>query len=232
RSGVGMELTDLGMVMVLQGDYASAAAYLAEAVPLLEAIKARVGISHAYLCQGMLCHRRGDLDAAHDWLRRSLELAEGQADRRMQADALSVLGDVLADLGEWTAAREAYEDALNKRLSMRQSHLGIEPLAGLARVALGRRRLTESQDWLARIWPGHVGPLPDGLWDPIQVYLTGYRAWRAARDPRAERVLRTGAEVLQQRASQYTSDVRRRAFLDNVPSHRALVALSRDLVRL
>ena len=232
RSGMAMELTDLGMVLILQGDYASAAAYLSEAVPLLEAIKARVGISHAYLCQGMLCHRLGDLGAAREWLQQSLDLAYGQADRRMQADAQGVLGDVLADLGNWAAARAAYEDAVTKRLSMRQPHLGLEPLAGLARVALGQGRLTESLDWLGRIWPGSVGPLPDGLWNPVQVYLTGYSTWRAARDPRAERALRTGADVLQRRAAQFTSDVRRRAFLDNVPAHRALLALTREMVRM
>ena len=232
RSGMGMELTDLGMVMILQGDYVSAAGYLAEAIPLLETIKARVGISHAYLWQGLLCHRLGDLDAARDWLGRALELAEGQADRRMQADAQGVLGDVLADLGRLSEAAEAYQAALTKRLSMRQPHLGLEPLAGLARVALRQGRLSESLARLEQVWPGVVRPLPDGLWDPVQVYLTGYATWRAARDPRAEQALRIGAEVLERRAAQFPSDVRRRGFLDNVPSHRALLALTHDPVRL
>ncbi len=231
RSGIGIELADLGMLMVLQGDYASAATYLDDALPLLQSIKARVLISFAYSSRGFLCHRLGELAAARDWLQRSLELADAQADRRMQADAMTYLGHLLIDLGAWEEARGMYEGALTRRLSMQQAHLAVEPLAGLARIALGQGHLTESLDWLARIWPNAVTPLPDGALDPSQVYLAGYWTWRAAHDPRAERALARGMEMLHTRAAQFTSEVRRRVFLDNIPSHRQLLALRGNLVR-
>ena len=232
RSGIGIELADLGMLMTLQGDYASAATYLDEALPLLQSIKARVLISFAYLYQGFLCHRLGELAAARNWLQRSLELADAQADRRMQADAMTCLGHLLIDLGAWEEARGMYEGALARRLSMQQAHLAVEPLAGLARIALGQAHVTDSVAWLARIWPDAVTPLPDGALDPVQVYLAAYWTWRVARDPRAERALARGMEMLQTRAVQSTSEVRRRVFLDNIPSHRQLLTLHRSLVTL
>ena len=101
----------------------------------------------------------------------------------------------------------------------------MEPLAGLARVALAQadhaQALAHAQEIL-----DHLAAYPrlEGTWEPLRVYLTCYQVLHAHDDPRAEAVLEAGYRLLQERARKIEDGDLRRSFLENVPHHREIVA--------
>jgi hypothetical protein len=68
----------------------------------------------------------------------------------------------------------------------------------------------------------------DGATDPGRVYLTCYRTLRTLDDPRAEEILVSAYNMLQERAEKIGDEAMRRSFLENVPAHREIV---REFVR-
>jgi hypothetical protein len=63
----------------------------------------------------------------------------------------------------------------------------------------------------------------DGTFDPFRIRLTCYQVLRANDDDRAEEVLRTAHQLLQERAARIEDERLRRSFLEKVPWHRELV---------
>jgi hypothetical protein len=68
-----------------------------------------------------------------------------------------------------------------------------------------------------------LGPR-DGADDPLGIYLTCYHVLRAGEDARADGLLSTAHTLLQARASKIRDEALRRSYLENVPSHRAVLA--------
>ncbi|MCI0478606.1 MAG: hypothetical protein L0Y55_20385, partial [Anaerolineales bacterium] len=62
----------------------------------------------------------------------------------------------------------------------------------------------------------------DGTDEPFRIYLTCYRVLRANQDARADTILRTAQNLLQERAARISDETARRSFLENVPHHREL----------
>jgi hypothetical protein len=105
-------------------------------------------------------------------------------------------------LGRPAEAADAYRQGLTLRRERGQHHLTVEPLAGLARVALAGG---EPAGALA-----HVGeildyvedhPALEGTLEPLRIYLTCYRVLQANGDPRASEVLDAAYRLLQERAA-------------------------------
>src|SRR5262245_14752929 len=63
-----------------------------------------------------------------------------------------------------------------------------------------------------------------GLGEPFYVYLTCYRVLDTTHDPRATTVLQTALRLLHQYADSITDEGLRRSFLENVATHRELLA--------
>jgi len=134
-------------------------------------------------------------------------------------------GNALLGLGQLIEAAAAYQLATDIWRALNPPHAAIEPLAGLARVALAQGEiaaaLAHCEEVLAFLESG--GTL-DGLSEPLRVMLTCYQVLRAASDPRAADVLETAYTTLQQQAAKITDEVMRRSFLEHVPYHREIVA--------
>jgi hypothetical protein len=63
----------------------------------------------------------------------------------------------------------------------------------------------------------------EGTDEPFRVYLTCYQVLKANQDPRAQEILTTAHNLLQEHAGNTTDEEMRRSFLENVPAHRELV---------
>lgn len=221
RRGEAFPLANLGEVCLLTGDYAGARGYLEQALTLFREIGDRRFDSHILAYLGLLCHRLGDDEAARQHSQQALGIAREVGARHEESYALTVLGHALVELGRLEEAAAAYRDAQD--LWRELGHLGLatESLAGLARVSLAQGDPSQAQveEILSYLETNSL----EGTDEPFRVYLTCYRVLKANQDPRAQEILTTAYNLLQEHAGNTTDEQMRRSFLENVPAHRELV---------
>jgi hypothetical protein len=142
-----------------------------------------------------------------------------------------MIGHANVGLHRLSDAASAYRQALDLFEELANPMEGAEAQAGLARIALLQNDLAGSLAYVEEILKVLADHPRTGIDEPFNVYLTCYRVLEANHDPRAAGVLQTASELLDEYASQFTSEDQRHAFLYNVPSHRELIQV-RDHLNL
>src|SRR5262245_39415870 len=137
--------------------------------------------------------------------------------RREEGLALTSLGHALAGLNHHTEAAQSYQQALSLQRELGQHNLAMEPLAGLARVALAQGQLASARQYVEEILRHLETGNLEGADEPFRVYLTCFRALQAHDDPRAPGILHMAHRLLQSRARAISDEGLRRSFLENVP---------------
>jgi len=69
-----------------------------------------------------------------------------------------------------------------------------------------------------------MGSVPDGTLEPMRIYLTCYQVLRAAKDRRAEEILKAAVRVLEERAARLVDEDLRRSYLENVAANREILS--------
>jgi hypothetical protein len=129
-----------------------------------------------------------------------------------------------ATLGEWDDAAACYRASLDLFREIGRPTMVAEPIAGLARIALARGDVEGAMATIAEVLAHFdAGGSVDGTEDPVWIYLTCHQVLAAAHSPRATELLDRAHALLLERARPL-ADAERASFLDNVPSHRAVVA--------
>ncbi len=222
RFGESLALACIGYVPLYQGDYDSAQRYYEQALHLHREIGDRRGESDMLAQLGLVLHLLGDNVQAYECSHEALRIAEEMGNQPFQARALTFLGHAAADLQRWEEAVAAYQRALDLRRMLNQPPLALEPLAGLARIALAQGDLEHAHmyctDILAQLATGTL----DGMFEPLRVYLTCYQVLHVTDDPRADEVLRTASRVLHAWAGTISDPQGRFAFLNHVAAHREI----------
>src|SRR5712691_9043322 len=216
--------SSLGMVARALGNFVTAQEALDQALALNRAIGDRRYEAAVHADLTLLYHQRGDNQAAREHAQTALELAVALGARCVEGTALTRLGHALDGLADWQGAEAAYQAALRLRRELGAETLALEPLAGLARLALAHVDLTAAQaraDELAAVLEAGVSVWVDEL---PQIFLSCYQVLCAAGDARAARVLEAACARLDSQASQISDATRRQAFWEDVPAHRALLA--------
>jgi DNA-binding SARP family transcriptional activator/tetratricopeptide (TPR) repeat protein len=220
-------LGNRGLVFLQIGAYAQAQNSLEESLALYREIGSRRGECSRLADLALLFHHRGDAHAAQDRAQEALAIAQELGNRLREAEAWYVLGEAQSDSGDLTAAAASYEQAVAIFRDMGQSNYVQDPLAGLARVALaqgdGAQALKRVEHILSH---GDAGTVALSHEPPV-VYLTCYRVLKAARDPRALRVLASAHALLQRRAARLPDERMRHAYLHGVAAHREIVSAYR-----
>jgi len=217
--GLCWALFDLGWILAQLGDFDTAAEHLERGLGTSIGHPGAGGWTSATMA--FLLQRRGDHQASLAHARRSVDIAQG-ANRRY---FLPLLGSALVGVGELDEATEALEQALDLWQELGLTDRAVEPLAGLAQIALRRGDLALAQTYVDPM----VGYLADpaalyDVWEPLGVYLTCVQVLRACEDPRAKEVLRQGYNELQTRADTIDDEGLRWSYLENVTVHREIVA--------
>lgn len=133
----------------------------------------------------------------------------------LQAAVQKNLGFVLTELNQLDKARELFNQSKEYYHHQGQSHLAIEPLAGLARVSLLQNNLNESADLAGEIYHRmEDGPLqgPDRI---FWIYLTCYQVLAHQGDQLARDVLEMAYPLINQRAANISSISLRKTYLTN-----------------
>ena len=225
RRDEAIALNNLGAMKHTLGDFATARDYHERALAISRTLSDRQGESVAANNLGWVLHHLGDEAAARHYCQRALDIRVAIGDKRGQGYSLSYLGVVLEGLGKLEEAATAHQKALQLRREIGQAAAAVDDLAGLARVALKQGNIAQATEYAEEIWEWLQEHGVQGVLSPLQVYLTVADVWQAnGRDPEARPILIRAYELLQQQAERFTDREMRRAFLENVPLHREVMA--------
>jgi DNA-binding SARP family transcriptional activator/predicted ATPase len=206
------------------GDYQRAHSRFEQILAGSRQIGVRSWEGHALLDLAYVAHALGESEQALSRIQQALALARETGDRRLTADAMSHLGHHLEALGQYKEAGAAYEQSVALRREMGLVNAVLEPQAGLARVHLAGGDLVQALDLVEGILSHLESRTLEGTEQPLLVYLTSYRVLQAVEDLRAGTILAEGHQLLREIAAKITDEELRRSFLENVATHRELVA--------
>ena len=157
-------------------------------------------------------HVLGNLDAALDYAGQACQLSVELRERRQESYACTSLGHTLLALDRADEAIEPFENALQLQRELQLYNRALEPLAGLAEIALRRDDLPTAcrhVDSILHHLQTHRLDLTD---EALAVYLTCHRVLAAADDLRAEHALQLAHKQLQLRAATLPNEEMRRQF--------------------
>ena len=206
------------------GDYRAARTQMLESVRLCKAVGVRVSEGYAHLNLALVMLNLGEPAQALDHALGAGAILREVGDRWAETSAWVNVGHAHLALGEFASATAEFTAARERFDSLDGSHMALEPMAGLAAVALAQgdtaTAVSQVESILARL---AAGASLDGTNEPLRVRLSCYEALHAVHDPRAAEVLRLAHAELQQRADKISDARIRNEFLRGVPYHRAIV---------
>jgi predicted ATPase/transcriptional regulator with XRE-family HTH domain/TPR repeat protein len=239
RWGETVSLVNLGQACHRLGEFEPARSAYEVGMHLCREIGEWGGETGNLANLGLLAFDQGNYPLACQHLEQALEIARDHQNLLAESYALTRLGRVQAALGQAALATESFRQALHLRQAENRPYLTIEPLAGLAQLALAqvegplepaevvrseavRSAAAYASDILALL-AQPFSNIFDNTDDPYWVYLTCHAALRQAQDGRAQAVLQAAYELLQNQAEQIPEVEARQRFL-NQPSPAALLA--------
>ncbi len=154
----------------------------AQALSRFRAIGYRQGEGKTLSEMALLALMIGDHEQGHRHAADALEIAEQIGIQRDQAYALTRLGYALEGMANLAAAAEVYEQALAIYHATNQRSRGLEPAAGLARVAYAQDDHTEALAKVASIIAAVRQRALDATIEAEWVYLSCLQILRASDD--------------------------------------------------
>ena len=113
-------------------------------------------------------------------------------------------------------------NAIARELSM--DGLVMETLAGLIQLALLYGDIPRAMSYVEEILAYlDQGNTVDDTQDPFRIYLSCYTTLLVAQDPRAQELLQTAYDLLQERANFIVDPAQRSSFLENIASNCAIM---------
>ncbi len=193
----GGALHNLGLMAVNQGDYAQARAYFEPSLHLCQKTGARRLQGMNLLSLGNVCFYQGDYAEARVYFEQALDIKRELGDRA-QGTLLNNIGDVFYQQGEYVMARTYFEQALSNHCE-----IGNKRGQGIALTNLG----------LVHV---NLGQYAEAL--------TYYHLLEANQDPRAQAILETAYNLLQEQAAKISDEALQSSFLENVAAHQEIVS--------
>jgi DNA-binding SARP family transcriptional activator/predicted ATPase len=235
RAGEGMACFNLGRVNDTIGAYDEARGYFEQALRIGRGLGDERLEAQVLTAQGDLACHTGDHNAAWEVSDRAAQLAAAANNRPAEAEALTVSGHALLGLGMKAEAATAYSRALEAHRALGQPVAALEPLAGLAQVALTEGKLPQAiahvDEILQHIFPPKSKELTltglQGSREPFLVCLACVRVLRAARSPRAHDCEEAAYHLLKEQADRISDPLMRRAFMRQTPSRREIIEAHR-----
>lgn len=175
-----------------------------------------------------LYYALGNVQQALVYIEQAAEKARQMGSRMYQAEILTWIGHAQVHQQQAAAAEESYRQAWTLYQALGARPQAAEAQAGLAQLAVAAGDLAGAQV-LCEMLLSTLADYPRaGIDEPFLVYLTCYEILLAAQDPRAADVLQTACTILQQYAEHIQEAELRVSFLENVASHRQVLAYARQ----
>jgi len=218
RIGECYAFGNLGWVTSMQGDFALAQMYQKESLKVARETGNRYLEGMSTINLSAMLTTQENYKSALKYANQGLELAREIGDRSAEAWALIYLGHANLGLGNYQEAATAYEETLYIRYSFEQYSLAMEPLAGLAQVALEKGEFKTALQYIDKILE-HLanGGSLDGAEEPLRVYLTAYKILAANIDSRSDQVLDIAYALLQEQVNKIKNRKNKKMYVQNVP---------------
>ena len=208
------------------GLYDEARNYAQQALQEADRSKMIIGECFAHLNLGLAAHYLGENEASAAENTSALALAQQLGSQRLQAHAQSVLGHALVELEQFSAAEEAYWEAVAIWQQLEIPNMVAEARAGLARLAMRRQNMNLAVSMVNIIWEqAQLDPDFEGAELPVRIYLTCQRVWATTADPRADEALRQGLRLLEQQTIGLNDEADRQSLRQNIAAHREILAI-------
>ena len=214
---------NLGCVSFSLGNYEKAQQLISQAIAISRELSYRRAICLSSAFSGFAAHLAGDNDLALERNQQALKIVKEIGDPHSEALINLFLGHVLKELNQLTAARDAYQRALDYWQTLQQrTNKHIEAMAGLARVSLAQKDKQQAQRYVEMILSHLETNSLDGTDQPLRIYLTCFQTLNETEDPRAATLLKQAYSELQERAAKISNEEIRQSFLENVAAHREI----------
>jgi predicted ATPase/DNA-binding SARP family transcriptional activator len=192
----GWTLHTLGRIAAQQAHYAQAQAFYEQGLYLSEQLGDQQLESALLSSLSLLAHQQGNDILALEHANRALQIVETIGEPVDTGYALTCKGHALVGLGRLDEADDAYQKAVEVRHNLNQHNLVMEPLAGLARLALAQGNPALAYSHVSEILEHLESGTLDGVEERLRVYLTCYKVLEAVHDPRADILLDTAHDLL------------------------------------
>ncbi|HRQ36984.1 MAG TPA: tetratricopeptide repeat protein [Chloroflexota bacterium] len=220
--------TNVGVMAFLHGDFAQAQHYYERALQLCQETGNRRGEANMYANLALLAVYQGDYQQALAHGQTAVMMGQLWGGAGLIAEGYLVMGHANNRLGQPEAAQEAYEQARQIWAASARPFRTVEPLAGLAEVALAQGSPAQAVTCVNQILPHTATEEYAGMYERFWVDLVCYQTLHLAGDERANEVLATAVHALQEKAQKITDPATRAMFWQNFPAHQQLLALSLD----
>jgi predicted ATPase/DNA-binding SARP family transcriptional activator len=221
-SDVAVVLNCLGFTHLNKGQLALAQSIQEDALARLRQHKFRQWEVKALTSLGWIHFSLGNLTLALDYASEARATALTINEQRQAAYAATVMGHVLTQLERYSEASEAFQEAVGWHEQMQQANRRLEPLAGLAALALAQGDLPQAQSIVEEIL-GHLAThMLDRTEESLLVFLTCYHVLGGSGDQRAQAMLHMAYQQLQTRAATIHDPEVRRQFWEAMPAHLAV----------
>jgi DNA-binding SARP family transcriptional activator/predicted ATPase/predicted negative regulator of RcsB-dependent stress response len=206
------------------GDLAGARDSYEEALARFRELGSAQGEANVLAFTGLLAWREEAFREGEAACRAALARAQEASARREMALARAFLAHNLAGQGRWPEAAETYATAAAAWEQLGEPGRLLEATAGQALAALHRGDLPAALALVESLLPALQSGPPPGADEPFFLYLACYEVLQAAGDDRAAPLLAAARDELQRRAAALASPALLRAYLETIPTHRALLA--------
>jgi len=223
KQGSARVLSNLSSVAMDLGDYELGQAYSEEALAICRNIDLRFGQGFNLINLSLFSFYLHEQQQAEIYGQAALELAREMESLSLEGLALKDRAYVLTHRQAWDEATQTYQQALAIWRDLAQPLQVLEAQAGLARVALLQGDLELAQ---AHIQPVitylQAGNSAMGTSRPFYIYLVCIELLTASDDPYAATLLQQAHNELTCFAENISDELRRHAYLENVPDHRQI----------
>ena len=166
---------------------------------------------------------QNDADIALRHAQRAKEIAGQISERAGEAWAELYAGHAYLLLNDIQSAQIVYRNSIAIRQELNQPSLSMEPIAGLIESYMQEDdfdfALQETEKILNFL---DGGSNLDGTDEPLRVYYACYRSLEKKRDPRSKQVLQTAMNMLELQVSNFSDEIARKRYVENIPWRRAL----------
>ncbi|MBE7533035.1 MAG: tetratricopeptide repeat protein [Chloroflexi bacterium] len=218
--------TNVGVMAFLHGDFGQAQQYYQRALHLCQETGNRRGEANMYANLALLAVYQGDYEQALTYGQTAVTMGQAWGGSGLIAEGYLAIGHANRHLGQLNQAQVAYEQGRQIWAASARPFRAVEPLAGLAEIALAQGALPPALAYVAQILPHAATEEYAGMYERFWVDLVCFETLRRAGDERADGVLATAIQALQDKAQKIADPATRTLFQQNFPAHRRLLALA------
>ena len=213
----------LGDLWLALGAYGLAQQAYEQGLARMQSIHDPYWTSWLYASYARLQYLCGDLAAAHAAGMVAQQMAQQGKSHIQEQWILINLGQSLMGLGDLTAARACYEQAIALHDKTSWVYRTADAHAGLAALLLAQQAVSAAVDQAEAALAFLAERGLAAANEPFGLYWTSFCVFTAAGDPRAATVLHTAYQQLQTIADQLEEEPLQRAFRERVVVNRQLI---------